>query len=543
MKLHNVDFVEAVHMLADRANIEIEDSAERGASGGFKARLRECCASACSFFENQLQRGKGFGPDAARKYLGKRKFGSQISKDWHLGYAPGKGTLVGHLIDAGFSGDEIVQANLASNSSGGLRDRFFNRVIFPIFDTRGNCVAFGGRVIGSGEPKYLNSSETPIFHKSNVLFGIDKAKNEMIRSGCAVVVEGYTDVIAMHVAGIQNVVATLGTALTQAHLKLLNRYASTKIIYLFDGDEAGIRAAERALQFIDYSMTPEAGQSRCDLYAVTLPDNLDPAEFIDLKGGDAMKDVLDNSRPLIEFGISRRMEKYDISTPEGRSRALVDCISILAPIKDSILAKDYAASLASRLRVSEQDAQVQLAKLKNPKQQNSTSQQEMNPALEVKEEAELPNDIKGTVERNRLANEREVVSISALFPQLVLECADSIEQIVWKSGQYKMMATLILEQLSEDLSKSSKQILAELSDKIPESEKIITAFIGMEEVEARDALRVAIYSCLIEDCKERVEDLNLKLASGLDIAESRNTLSEIQSISEQIVEYTKMRIQ
>ena len=172
----------------------------------------------------------------------------------------------------------MIEANVATRGRDGrLRDRFFNRVMFPISDIQGDCIAFGGRVIGKGEPKYLNSQETPIFHKSQVLYGLDKAKAAMASTGDAVVVEGYTDVIALHEGGIENVVATLGTALTLRHIRILSRHASKRIVYLFDGDAAGQRAADRALQFVDDSMTPEAGKSRIEVCAVTLPDNLDPA--------------------------------------------------------------------------------------------------------------------------------------------------------------------------------------------------------------------------------------------------------------------------
>ena len=142
-------------------------------------------------------------------------------------------------------------------------------------------------MIGTGEPKYLNSQETPLFHKSQVLYGLDHAKAAMAATGVAIVVEGYTDVIALHEAGIENAVATLGTALTMRHIRVLSRHASKRIVYLFDGDAAGQRAADRALAFIDKSMTPEAGRSQVDLVAVTLPDNLDPAEFVQARGSDA----------------------------------------------------------------------------------------------------------------------------------------------------------------------------------------------------------------------------------------------------------------
>ena len=223
-------------------------------------------------------------------------------------------------------------------------------------------------MIGKGEPKYLNSQETPLFHKGRMLYALDKAKAAMASTGVAVVSEGYTDVIAMHEAGIRNAVATLGTALTRTHIRVLSRHARNRIVYLFDGDAAGQRAADRALQFIDSSMTPEAGAARIDLFAVTLPDNLDPAEFIDAHGGQELQALIDQAKPLLEYGIDRRLGNWDLSRAEGPLRPPSPMRSAcLAPIKDSLLAKDYARQIASRARADEKDVLEQLAALKPPR--------------------------------------------------------------------------------------------------------------------------------------------------------------------------------
>ena len=281
MKSQDLSFPEAVRYLAEHAHIDIaDDQAKRGPGmgQGAKARLRAVCAEAAEFFHMQLMRSKSPQAGAARAYLSQRGLGGDIPKTWMLGFAPGQGALVRHLASKGFQSNEMIQANVAVvGSDGRVRDRFFNRVMFPIKDEQGQCIAFGGRVIGKGEPKYLNSQETPLFHKGRMLYALDKAKAAMASTGVAVVSEGYTDVIAMHEAGIRNAVATLGTALTRTHIRVLSRHARNRIVYLFDGDAAGQRAADRALQFIDSSMTPEAGAARIDLFAVTLPDNLDPA--------------------------------------------------------------------------------------------------------------------------------------------------------------------------------------------------------------------------------------------------------------------------
>ncbi len=256
--------------------------------------------------------------------------------------------LAGHLRSEGFSAEEIIDANVALAGDRGVRDRFYERVMFPIKDLQGRNVGFGGRVLGSGEPKYLNTQETPIFHKSRNLYAIEVAKNEIVKAESAIVVEGYTDVIALHEAGVKNVVATLGTALTRQHVKLLSRFTK-RIVYLFDADEAGMRAAERAAEFIDVSIGSEG--EAIDLAVAVIPDSRDPADFVSEEGADAMAEVVAAAQPLMAFVIDRRLARHDLESPEGRSRGLAAAAGVLASVKGSILAQDYAAYVADRLLV------------------------------------------------------------------------------------------------------------------------------------------------------------------------------------------------
>jgi DNA primase len=348
MRAENVDFLDAVRILADRGNIEIVEEAG-GAPRGHRERLIAANEAAWLYYHEVLTKSPDPGAREAREYLKKRGFGSDVAKRWRLGYAPGNEALVRHLNTAGFSADEIVSANLGlKGDSGQLRDRFFKRVMFPIFDLQGRAIAFGGRVLGSGEPKYLNTQDTPAFHKSANMYAIDRAKASITSSGTAVVVEGYTDVIALHEAGLTNAVATLGTALTREHVRLLSRFAK-RVVYLFDGDAAGLRAADRASEFIDSSITPEAGRDRVELHVAVLPENLDPADFVAQRGVEALRAVIVDATPLLRFSIDRRLARWDLDRPEERTRALKDAAEVLAPVKDSLLADDYATYIADRL--------------------------------------------------------------------------------------------------------------------------------------------------------------------------------------------------
>ena len=476
MKMEDLTFPEAVHRLAERAHIEIADDGKRlgkHLGQGRRARLMAVCEQTAEFYHTQLMRSKSPEAAAARTYLSGRALGGQVPKSWRLGFAPGRGALVRHLTAQGFKPDEMIEANVAlAGRDGHLRDRFFNRVMFPINDEAGSCIAFGGRVVGQGEPKYLNSQETPLFHKGRVLFALDKAKAAMAATGAAIVCEGYTDVIAMHEHGIENVVATLGTSLTRQHIRVLSRHARNRIVYLFDGDAAGQRAADRALQFIDSSMTPEAGHARIELAAVTLPDNLDPAEYLEKHGADELSCLIDRAKPLLEYGIERRLSRWDLSRAEGRAAALSDALSVLAPIKDSLLAKDYARQIASRCRAREEDVMAQLAALKAPRVADDQDQERFaagRPAATGAPwgagapAAEQPRRALPPEELNRRKFERQLLAICAARTDLALLNADALAQTSWHDPLCAQAAASMLDTLIADPGASTSAIVSNAS--------------------------------------------------------------------------------
>lgn len=349
METDSLSFREAVVSLAERAHIEIHINEDNNKSHDSIQRLRELCEETAQFCQSFLTGSPSAEAGKARTYMSKRNLNIEIAKRWRLGFAPGHKLLVEHLKSKGFNQDEMVKANVAILGSRGLSDRFFNRIMFPIADMNGRIIAFGGRVIDKGEPKYLNSSDTPLFHKSRNLFGLDKAKETIVKSKTAIVVEGYTDVIALHEAGFSNAVATLGTALTAQHIKLLSRFAQ-RIIYIFDGDEAGMRAASRAVEFIDKTITIETNSNPMVLDVVVLPDGKDPAEVTDQEGGrEFFAQCLEKAVPLIQFSIDRKLEQWDLSRSEERQRAINDATSILVPLKGTVMASDYAQYIVDKL--------------------------------------------------------------------------------------------------------------------------------------------------------------------------------------------------
>lgn len=504
-KLDDVDFVDAVRFLARRANIELTESAQATKTHSLKARLKAVCAETASYYHMLLMRSSDEGAASARAYLSGRDLGGSVPTSWNLGYAPGRRQLVTHLRSLGYTDKEMIDANVAVRGSQGVNDRFFNRVMFPINDVRGDCIAFGGRVIGKGEPKYLNTGDTPIFHKSEVLFALDKAKARMTSTGDAIVVEGYTDVIALHESGFTNVVATLGTSLTRQHIRLLSHHAKSRIIYLFDGDEAGQRAADRALQFIDSSITPEAGVSRVDLCAVTLPDNLDPAEFIAAKGSEAFKQVLEGAIPLIRFGIDRRLARFDLSTPEGRARATNEALAVLAPIKDSLLAKDYAVYIASRVHSREQDILLRLSELKTP------TMVDYSERTAVQQPRRVVRTL-SPAEKNRLRTEREFLSLCAHNPAMMGDFMNELGQTEWHEKVHGELSQILMELVAENPSLSVAELIMRAQEKCKYAARILTASTVQSEAPAHDTLRFLADELAIGDMESAIADMRSQMA-------------------------------
>ncbi len=516
MKSEDLDFPDAVRKLAQRAHVQITESGGEKMKRGQKARLKDVCRETAEFYHMQLMRTKSSSVQAARSYLSGRGLGGDIPKKWQLGFAPGNRALLNHLQSKGFTVKEMTEANVVTSYEGkGAQDRFFNRIMFPIHDEAGDCIAFGGRVVGKGEPKYLNSQETPLFHKSSVLYGLDKAKASMASMGCAIVVEGYTDVIALHEAGVTNAVATLGTALTPLHVRALSRHARVKIgeeyrhkiIYLFDGDAAGQRAADRALSFIDASMTPEAGKQRLDLCACTLPDDLDPADFVAQRGVDALRVQLDAAPTLISYGIDRRLAAQDLESPEGRAAAAADAVQILAPIKDSLLARDYAVQIAGKLHMREDDL---LRMLDQAKPASSPVVQQPvpddSPAAPVKQKLSAQ-------ERSRRQFEARLLAICARYPSLGMAFSDSLAQTNWHSKLSARMADVLLDLLSSDADVRPADILGSLTRQVPQAARLIAASgpSGTED----DARKNAVYLAEVlqlGDTEEAIEAYRARLA-------------------------------
>ncbi|MBF6331711.1 DNA primase [Nocardia transvalensis] len=347
-KIEHVGFVEAVEQLADRIGYRI--NYEGGGTSvqrdrGTRSRLVAANAAAHEFYMAQLNEPEA---EAARKYLTERNFDAAAARQFGCGFAPaGWDTLTKHLLRKGFDIKELEAAGLSKPGRHGPIDRFHRRLLWPIRNLSGDIIGFGARRLFDDDQmtaKYINTPETVLYKKSQVLFGLDYAKREIAKSHQAVVVEGYTDVMAMHLAGVKTAVASCGTAFGEEHLAVLRRllmddnFWRGEIIYTFDGDEAGQAAALKAFAG-DQKL---AGQT----FIAVAPDGQDPCELRQRSGDGAVRDLVARRVPLYEFVIRGMLAEHNLDTPEGQVEALRRAVPVVAKIKDYALRKAYATKLA-----------------------------------------------------------------------------------------------------------------------------------------------------------------------------------------------------
>ncbi|WP_431950092.1 DNA primase [Actinacidiphila sp. bgisy167] len=351
MKVDHLSFSEAVERLAAVAGITLryeEGGYTPGRQQGERIRLVEAHKAAAQFYVEQLG---GAEAEIGRKFLAERGFDQAAAEHFGVGYAPaGWDHLVRFLRGRGFTDRELIVSGLASESRrGGAIDRFRGRLIWPIRDITGEVIGFGARKLREDDqgPKYLNTPETPIYKKSQVLYGIDLAKKEIARTSRAVVVEGYTDVMACHLAGVTTAIATCGTAFGGDHIKILRRLlmdnAAAEVVFTFDGDEAGQKAALRAFED-DQKFAAETS------IAIT-PGGMDPCELRLAEGDAAVQRLMDTRTPLFAFALRSAVARYNLDTAEGRASALEAGAPIVAGIKNAAIQHEYAVQLAGMLGI------------------------------------------------------------------------------------------------------------------------------------------------------------------------------------------------
>jgi DNA primase len=348
MKMEGCGFPEAVALVAAKAGIPLP-AIHEGEDQKKTARDREAVLKlnkwAAEFFDSQLHAGPAGA--AAMDYIRSRGITDKTGELFRIGYAPDRwDALVNYLRERGASAAEIEVSGLVGihEETGRVYDKFRGRIMFPITDSQDRIIAFGGRVMGSGEPKYLNSPETALYTKGRNLFGLALAKNFIRQAGFAVLVEGYLDCIIPVQHGVGNIVATLGTALTDAQVRLLRRYMDRpKVVVNFDPDPAGQSAALRSIElFLAESF---------NVSILTMPTDQDPDEYVREFGGDSFNGLIKEAKPYLDFVIDTTIDKYDTSRPSGKVEAINAILPHLVRLPDKVGRADYAAQIGDKLKV------------------------------------------------------------------------------------------------------------------------------------------------------------------------------------------------
>ena len=504
MKIDHLTFTETIERLADRIGYTLRYEESGSAPSGpsvNRSRLVAANALAATFFQEQLNTS----PDAAhgRDLLTKRGFDKSACETFGVGYAPDSwDALTKHLRTAGYSIEELELAGLSKMGERGPIDKFRNRLTWPIRDISGDVVGFGARKLASDEedqgPKYLNTSETPIYKKSQVLYGLDMAKKEIAKKRQVVIVEGYTDVMAAHLAGITTAVATCGTAFGAEHIRIIRRLLMDddafrgEVIFTFDGDAAGQKAAMRAFGEDQKFVT--------QTFVAVEPDGLDPCDLRQIKGDLALRDLIAKRVPLFEFAIRTELKLHNLATAEGRVNALNATAPLVAQIRDKSLRPEYSRLLAGWLGI---EVEIVTSAV-------SQGARRSIPMAVQSDEDQVDQSWRPHPQEPRLLLEREVLKARLQMPDLVTTWSE-IEEAAFTHPAYVEMKRVIdahsstTIQIDEILDERMKTLFTELTvEPIRSDGEVSSRYI--ESIVAR--LREVGISRAITDLKSNLQRLN-----------------------------------
>ncbi len=407
-KSENLEYVEALHYLAKRVGITIpEDDNNRG--GVRRSRILEINKAAARFFRSQL-----LTSNEAKQYIIKRGLTKKAVDRFGLGYSAKGYELIDHLRKNGYTEDEMVAAKLAGKNEKGYYPFFRERVMFPIIDTTGAVIGFGGRVLDDRKPKYLNTPDTPAFNKGRNLFALNYAKEHA--SECMILCEGYMDVIALHNAGFENAVATLGTAITSEQARLIKRYTG-KVVISYDGDGAGRRATDRAASIL--------GEAGIDVRVLNITGAKDPDEYIKLYGAEAFGRLLNGSDTKFDYVVKNVLAKYDIESVDGKIKASKELCEEIASVPSSVERELYIEKVAKRLGLTPQsiEADVKKAvKTRNKERTANFDKQLQNKAMGVGDRI----NPEYSANPKAAAAEEAILGILMLYPEKITKITSGV---------------------------------------------------------------------------------------------------------------------
>lgn len=433
MNAENLDYLESVRLLADRAKIQLPEGESEEEKEKLKLRdsLIKINTEAARFYYNELglpSNGK------VREYLKNRRIKPQTVKRFGMGYSPESwDALLKHLQSKGFDEDAILKSGLVlKKKNGGYYDRFRGRLMFPIFDIRGNVIGFGGRVLDKSLPKYMNSPETFLYSKSKNLYALNFAKNSGQKK--ILIVEGYMDVISLHQSGIINTVASLGTALTESQGRILKKYAE-EIIISYDADMAGQAAAIRGLDLLD-------GMG-CNVKVLSVPDGKDPDEFVKNHGKDAFLKLIENAVPLVEYKTRILKNEIDTSTTEGKISFLNKTADLLSKVDNGVEREIYAKKVSKEYGISEESIYSEIYRRIKPKNN-------FRPSVQVKDsERKQVGKTQDKRDDRAVYYERMILAFLCVDNNVYKDIKGKIDSNFFNDAQNKKAAEHLFQRLEE----------------------------------------------------------------------------------------------
>ncbi|KAA9393812.1 DNA primase [Kocuria coralli] len=545
MSLEHTTFTETVERLAARIGYELHYEQGSGPDReqvGRRQRLLDAHKVAAEFFQAQL-RTKGAA--TAQQYLGERGFTPQDAQEYGVGYAPqGWDHLLKHLRSRGYNDDELEATGMFSAGNRGMYDRFRGRLIFPIRGIGGEVIGFGARKLYDEDqgPKYLNTPETQLYKKSQVLYGIDKAKRQIAKRRQVVVVEGYTDVMSMHLAGVPTAVATCGTAFGAEHIKIVRRFLSDdgsggEVVFTFDGDAAGQKAALRAFD--------EDQKFMAQTFVAVEPNGMDPCELRLARGDAAVRSLLEAKRPLFEFAIRATMKNYDLATLEGRVRAMRATAPIVAQIRDTTLRPAYARQLAGWLGLEVPDV-VNAVEIAARAPRNERQRITYEPAAQEPEDR-TPRVSLPDPRDPMLRTEREALEVVVQVPHLLgeaewerftaVECAHPVHTAVHDA------VVAVYSGAGGEAIHQGRAWVEALSAAVPEQLRGYVAGLSMRALPASNDNQLQRYaSGVIAHLFDRqIHRRQADLRAELERTHSREQPEQYQALSRQLLELEMQR--
>lgn len=514
-KIENLDYMEAVRFLAQRAGLTVPEEQVDDSMSRLRTRVLEINRETARFYHQVLLSPEG---RPGLEYLTGRGLTMRTIRHFGLGFSPaGRFPLTNHLKKMGYTEQELIQANVAFQSrSGRAMDRFYNRVMFPIIDLRGNVVAFGGRILTDEKPKYINTSDTPVYHKSSGLFAMNFAKNNGGEQ--LILAEGYMDVISLHQAGFTNAMASLGTSLTVEQARLMARYAK-EVVICYDSDGAGQKAAARAIP-----MLREAGVL---VKVLTVPGNKDPDEYIRSHGAEGhayFKRLLDTCGNDVEYRLAKLKEGRNLDAAEDKVAYLTSAAELLATLDSRIEQEVYASRLAGEMGVDKNAILTQV----NRQQRQRDKQEKRRQFREMQQELGAVRDpVNPEKSRHLRSANAEEALIAYLFAH-----PDQAERVQTQAPPEKFSTAFtrrVYEAVLEKITEDKPLTLTDLTEVLTAEEiSAVARLLAKRSSEVMSTGDAAEYIQVILQEAGKLSEEELKNASNEDLMQQMQKLREMK---------------